>query len=390
MTRPREQRKIVGILWLAPIFALESFLSLVVPSIGPTMSLFKDLYEGYSVYLFFSLMVEFLGGEARTVHLIKLRPDPLLRPWPFRMCCATSLTADPDKFLQSSKLGVMQFVVVRPVMGVLEAVLHVAGVYERGNFSPNNGYVYVEFIINASVSWAFYCLVLFYMCLNRPLQPHDPFPKFLSIKAVVFLSFWQGVLLAILAEVGVIREVGSWTVDNTKTGIQNMLICFEMLLAAWYHRYAFDWRVYDRGRTSSFASVGLDDNFAFSDARRDFGEMLPALPETFNRLKSHKIVHAEDDQDGKAGGGGGKGHDNGRKGSLNADHDGEQPLLRDSTINAPPVSLHKRTGSVESVVSVLEEDLEKDARVVLPVRVVTPMPAPAAATSVITTALARE
>lgn len=36
--------------------------------------------------------------------------------------------------------------------------------------------------------------------LNRPL------PKFLSVKAIIFFSFWQSVVVALLVTVGVIPE----------------------------------------------------------------------------------------------------------------------------------------------------------------------------------------
>jgi hypothetical protein len=45
--------------------------------------------------------------------------------------------------------------------------------------------------MNVSVGYAFYCLGLFYIMLNQPLKKHNPVPKFLCIKAVLFLSFWQ-------------------------------------------------------------------------------------------------------------------------------------------------------------------------------------------------------
>jgi hypothetical protein len=323
-TRPREQRKIVGILWLAPIFAIDSFLSLSFTVLTPTMDLLKEIYEGYTVYLFFSLLVEFLGGEARAVDLLKQRLEPLYRPFPLNKICSGPLITDPEAFLVSCKRGVMQFVVVRPTMAVVSAILFLSGKYTKGDFRFDQGYIYVEFINNVSVSWAVYCLVMFYLALKRPLAAHNPLPKFISIKAVVFLSFWQGVILAILARIHVIREAGSWTSENVTTGLHDLLICFEMLLAAFYHQLAFPWQVYDRGRTSSITSVGLEENFALSDARRDFAAILPGtfFASSPKPIVTHATVEGEqaaemqrtDEITGK------------RKDLV---MEGEQPLLRD-------------------------------------------------------------
>jgi len=325
-TRPREQRKIVGILWLAPIFAIDSFISLVVPPLSPTMDLLKDIYEGYTVYLFFSLMVEFLGGEARCVELIKQRLEPFYRPWPMNKCCTSPLTTDAEAFVMSCKRGVMQFVVVRPLMAMIGAILWLAGVYTKGDLSLTKGYFYIEFINNVSVTWALYCLVIFYGALKRPLQPHNPVPKFLAIKLVVFLSFWQGVTLAILARFNVIQEVGSWTAEHVTTGIHDLLICFEMLFAALYHRMAFPWQDYDRGRTGSIGSVGLDDNFALSDARRDFAEMMPHKLLFTSSPRPSAVVHATVE--------GEKAAEQERMAEITGPKkdvlvEGEQPLLRD-------------------------------------------------------------
>lgn len=45
--------------------------------------------------------------------------------------------------------------------------------------------------MNLSVCYAFYCLGMFYYVLKSPLKPFDPVPKFLCIKAVLFMSYWQ-------------------------------------------------------------------------------------------------------------------------------------------------------------------------------------------------------
>lgn len=44
-----------------------------------------------------------------------------------------------------------------------------------------------------SVSVAMYCLIQFYYQIKDDIKEHKPFMKILSIKLVIFLSFWQSV-----------------------------------------------------------------------------------------------------------------------------------------------------------------------------------------------------
>ena len=44
-TQPNIQSKIIGILWMVPIYSLDSFLSLLVPSIALYIDMIRDCYE---------------------------------------------------------------------------------------------------------------------------------------------------------------------------------------------------------------------------------------------------------------------------------------------------------------------------------------------------------
>lgn len=155
--------------------------------------------------------------------------------------------------------------------------------------SVHSGYLYITIIYNFSVSLALYALFLFYFATMDLLRPFEPVLKFITIKAVIFLSFWQGgshhghpvlllpqthldqgcrsrtdpspfphtgTLLAILEKCGVIpevqiidgKEVGAGTVA---AGYQNFIICIEMFFASIALRYAFACHVYREKKENS-------------------------------------------------------------------------------------------------------------------------------------------
>mmetsp|Transcript_2610 Transcript_2610/g.2952 ORF Transcript_2610/g.2952 Transcript_2610/m.2952 type:complete len:138 (+) Transcript_2610:538-951(+) len=120
-------------------------------------------------------------------------------------------------------------------MALFVAFLESQRLYEKGQCRFDRRYAYVSFVQNVSISWAFYDLALFYIALKSSLKLFNPVPKFLAIKAVLFLSFWQGVLLATLAQFDMIDQIGNWTVEKVSTGVQNWLICFEVSLCAFTH-----------------------------------------------------------------------------------------------------------------------------------------------------------
>eukprot|EP00455_Lapot_gusevi_P018722 TRINITY_DN2025_c0_g1_i2.p1 TRINITY_DN2025_c0_g1~~TRINITY_DN2025_c0_g1_i2.p1 ORF type:complete len:158 (+),score=32.72 TRINITY_DN2025_c0_g1_i2:43-516(+) len=129
-----------------------------------------------------------------------------------------------------------------------------------------------------------YCLVLFYVALAENLQPIRPMPKFLCIKAVVFFTFWQSLVIAGLIRVGVLHETETYSIDNVSSGLQDFCICIEMFFAAWGHAYAFPYTEFYQPATKSnaptlgrLASVISVSDLLHGDARHE-GEF-HAIPE---------------------------------------------------------------------------------------------------------------
>lgn len=95
------------------------------------------------------------------------------------------------RFIRRCKQGCLQFVILKPILVAVTLVLYAKGKYKDGNFSPNQSYLYLTIIYTISYTVALYALVLFYVACKDLLKPFNPVPKFVIIKSVVFLTYWQ-------------------------------------------------------------------------------------------------------------------------------------------------------------------------------------------------------
>ncbi|XP_036169243.1 transmembrane protein 184A isoform X2 [Myotis myotis] len=281
-TVPSEQRYVIRLLLVVPVYSFDSWLSLLL--LGSQqhyvyLDSLRDCYEAFVIYSFLSLCFQYLGGESAI--MAEIRGKPIQSSCLYSTCCLRG-TAYSIGFLRFCKQATLQFCVVKPVMALVTIVLQAVGKYHDGDFNVHSGYLYVTLIYNASVSLALYALFLFYVATRELLQPFEPVLKFLTIKAVIFLSFWQGMLLAILERCGVIPEVqgmdGSRVGAGTlAAGYQNFIICVEMLFASIALRYAFTCQVYAEKKDNSPAppapmqsiSSGLKETMSPQDIVRD-------------------------------------------------------------------------------------------------------------------------
>uniref|UniRef100_A0A3Q2PM27 Transmembrane protein 184a n=1 Tax=Fundulus heteroclitus TaxID=8078 RepID=A0A3Q2PM27_FUNHE len=278
-TVPNEQRYIIRILFIVPVYAFDSWLSLLFISNDQYYVYFdsvRDCYEAFVIYNFLSLSFEYLGGESAIMS--EIRGKPIQSSCLYGTCCLVGMSYSIG-FLRFCKQATLQFCVVKPTMAVITIILQAFGKYHDGDFNVNGGYLYITIVYNFSVSLALYALFLFYFATSDLLRPFEPVLKFLTIKSVIFLSFWQGMVLAILERCGVIpkalfiegHEVGAGTVA---AGWQNFITCIEMFFAAIALRYAFTCTVYQEKKNDSLPpmqsiSSGLKETMNPGDMVQD-------------------------------------------------------------------------------------------------------------------------
>lgn len=170
----------------------------------------------------------------------------------------------------------MQFVFFKPLLAALPFFLELSGVpytshpliTEQNHLDWTSPKLYVYAILNISVTLAFYGLMKFYYATSSLLAWCDPWPKFLTIKVVVFMTFWQGIAITGMSVMGLVDE-------ESGMAAQNILICIEMLLASLTHHLFFPYREWQEGyKKEDTGLLHLRDTLVLRDFVTDVKAML--------------------------------------------------------------------------------------------------------------------
>jgi hypothetical protein len=280
--QPETQSYIVRILWMVPIYSIESWLCLRYKDYAIYIETLRDCYESYVLYSFLQFLIQVLGGEEALILMLKDKSPTrgshmwglqwCIKPWlmgqPVRktymasedndanplttagsptaveiaspsvataetfggplsmtyvdgkvgssMPPATSSRNRPLKrvhwtspFFVKCKFGVLQYVLLKFVCSLAILILERYGLYKEGSFTYKGGYLYTCVLTNLSQCWALYCLIFFYYATKNELAPIRPVGKFLSVKALVFFTWWQSVGISILYQMDLIPHYHS-------------------------------------------------------------------------------------------------------------------------------------------------------------------------------------
>lgn len=280
-TQPLLQRYIIRILWMVPIYALDSWVVLLLTkaclakyAYVPDMITLS--YEAYTVYNFFEYLIKYLeitsgqtagellaskhtsietsdgstGGKnpMEVEHLPPFRwkwgeriDITILKPWPVG-----------EVFVSRCKWGVISYILFSPIY--LIASISYESVHpnnvEKQMFQLTSFFFYFTLTQSALSVWAVYCLVLFYHEAHSELRPIKPLGKFLSIKGIVFVTFWQSIVLQWFGslwidEKGDIydKQHGLWDCPYSKfhvtAALNAFLLCIEMFVLSFAFAFSF-------------------------------------------------------------------------------------------------------------------------------------------------------
>eukprot|EP01112_Ceratiomyxa_fruticulosa_P022204 TRINITY_DN8065_c0_g1_i2.p1 TRINITY_DN8065_c0_g1~~TRINITY_DN8065_c0_g1_i2.p1 ORF type:complete len:293 (-),score=25.47 TRINITY_DN8065_c0_g1_i2:138-1016(-) len=247
-TDPNVQRPIVRIIGMVPLYALFSWLSLRFKDHALYLDLIRDCYEAFILYSFIVMLTNYLGGERQLKNAVK-KHLPIHHMFPMNLFLPDY--TNEEKFVAQTRRWVLQYVVVKPLMAVLAIFLDEMGLYEEGFYSMNRGYIWITIVNSISVTFAMNGLIYIYHAIHTELEHVSPLWKLICVKGVLFLAFWQSVLISLLAKFGLIHSSVSWTLMEVETGLQDFVLCFEMVIAAYLHEYAYNWKEFATTKKSN-------------------------------------------------------------------------------------------------------------------------------------------
>ncbi|KAG2540156.1 hypothetical protein PVAP13_9NG537400 [Panicum virgatum] len=233
---PAEQKWIIAVLFMVPVYASESIISLWNSKFSLACDILRNCYEAFALYAFGRYLVACLGGERQVFRLLENRKreeltEQLLdgqdKAQAQNQSRVRNFFCDPNALGENLytiiKFGLVQYMILKTLCAFLALILEPFGAYGDGEFKWNYGQ-----------TWALYCLVKFYNATHEKLHAIRPLAKFISFKAIVFATWWQGVGIAIICQTGLLPKEG-----KVQNAIQDFLICIEMAIAAIAHAYVF-------------------------------------------------------------------------------------------------------------------------------------------------------
>lgn len=232
--RPDLQQHILRIIMVGPLYAFCAALCLCMEESACLMvRSVRDIWEAVVIYSFLTLIIEYMGGEHLCLHSISQREEAVPHLFPMNLCLPPLLTGS---MIRVPKMAALQFVALKPLAAFLSIVVYASGHYEDWLYQWSIFIVY-----NISYTLALYGLYLMYWAVHEhpALQAKKPLLKFLSVKMIVFLTFWQAVVLPHAPLPGSTRR---W---------EDFILALEMVLFGFLMNTAYSWKEFHSGMRGS-------------------------------------------------------------------------------------------------------------------------------------------
>ncbi|KAL2820519.1 organic solute transporter Ostalpha-domain-containing protein [Aspergillus cavernicola] len=254
-SKPVEQRHIIRILWMIPIYALVAWLSTYYYKHAVYYDVLGDCYEAFTISAFFALLCHYIAPDLHSQKEYFRGIQPKNWVWPINWLQKCSggkkgiwrVPRSGLTWFNVVWVGVFQYCLLRVLMTIVAVATQRFDVYCEQSLNPAFAHIWVLAIECVAVTIAMYCLIQFYIQIKDEISEHSPFLKILSIKLVIFLSFWQTSVISFLFSSGAIKSSDKLAAPDLKVTLANLIISIEMALFAVLHLWSFPWKPYTLG-----------------------------------------------------------------------------------------------------------------------------------------------
>ncbi|KAG6432532.1 hypothetical protein SASPL_104111 [Salvia splendens] len=169
--QPEEQKFLVPIILMVPVYSVESFLSLLNSEVAFNCQILRDCYEAFALYCFERYLIACLGGEESTIKFMEDQSlvtsyTPLVDEvyaygivqHPFPLSCFLRDWKLGSEFYQAVKIGVVQYMTLKMICALLAVLFESLGVYGEGKFDWGYAYPYLAVVPEARIQDYFICL----------------------------------------------------------------------------------------------------------------------------------------------------------------------------------------------------------------------------------------
>ncbi|KAG7439476.1 DUF300-domain-containing protein [Guyanagaster necrorhizus] len=261
---PNEQRQILRIIYMPAVYAIISFFSYRFFRSYTYYSLIEVAYEAVTLSAFILLLIEYVAAtaSAHSAENAIARKDKSKLPIPF---CYWRYRPTKPYFMYTVKWSVLQYVIIRPLCSIVGIVCEKYNVLcESEGFDFHYANAYMEIVDFFSISISLYGLLLFYGLTKEELAGRRPLAKFLCIKLIVMLPWYQSFVFSWL-EGRVIHATEYWTAANIANGLNALAICIEMVFFSALMLWAYTPAEYTHKPPVAGAGRAILDSINYAD-----------------------------------------------------------------------------------------------------------------------------
>ncbi|KAI3401340.1 hypothetical protein diail_11423 [Diaporthe ilicicola] len=271
-TKPDEQKYIIRILLMIPIYAASAFLQLRFYHQSVYFAVISDCYEAFAISSFFALLCQYTAPDLHSQKQFFRELHPVKQwVWPvnwFKKCCGGDrgpwrTPVSGLTWFNIIWIGIYHYCFIRVAMTITAVVTNKYDRYCESSNSPYFAHIWCVAIDSVAVTIAMYCVIQFYVQLRNELVSHKPFLKVLAIKGVIFLSFWQTMAISVgTSEFDIISPSAKLSYPDISVGIPSLLLCIEMLIFSIMHIWAYPWRPYQQDAPPIFYPLPYKESTA--------------------------------------------------------------------------------------------------------------------------------